>query len=253
VVVRLDDAALRSARSAAEAAAEAAETDRTRVEALAAKSAATPRERDDSLARAAAARAAVVRARDDLAYAVLRAPFDGVVARRSVSVGDVVAPGAPLIELEGNDGLELRASVRAERAAALRPGQALSCEVDGQAAPLSAVIRSISSAADPATHRVEIRADLPPAAGLRSGLFARVAIPRGDAAPRLVVPAAALVERGGLAGLFVVSEGRAALRWVAVGRREGSTVELRAGVQAGERTVLDPAGLTDGASVEVVP
>jgi hypothetical protein len=63
------------------------------------------------------------------------------------------------------------------------------------------------------------------------------------------VPATALFERGGLTGLFVVHDGPARLRWVAAGARDGHTVEIRAGVESGERVVLDPAGLTDGAAV----
>ena len=44
-----------------------------------------------------------------------------------------------------------------------------------------------------------------------------------------------------------MSDGKARLRWVAAGARDGDRVEIRAGVEAGERVVLDPAGLADGA------
>ena len=64
------------------------------------------------------------------------------------------------------------------------------------------------------------------------------------------VPGIALFERGGLTGLFVVSDGKARLRWVAAGVRDGDTVEIRAGVEAGERVALDPTGLVDGAPVK---
>ena len=67
---------------------------------------------------------------------------------------------------------------------------------------------------------------------------------------RLSVPATALFQRGGLTGLFVVSDGRARLRWVAAGASDGGAVEVRAGVQEGERVVLEPAGLSDGAPVK---
>ena len=54
------------------------------------------------------------------------------------------------------------------------------------------------------------------------------------------MPATALFERGGLTGLFVVRDGKARLRWVAAGARDGGAVEVRAGVEAGERVVLGP-------------
>jgi RND family efflux transporter MFP subunit len=251
VVVRLDDAALRSADAAAEAGLGTAEADLARLRTLVSRGAATPRELEEATSRAAAARAALSGARDSLAYAVLRAPFDGTVTARPVHVGDVVSPGTPLIAIEGRGGLEVRATVEAAVAGRVRAGQRLTAEVDGQTAALDVRVRSVSPAADPATHRVEIRADLDPAPGLRSGLFARLLVPGGAGEPRLTVPVAAVVQRGGLSGLFVVSADRAHLRWVAVGEAGSDTVEVRAGVEAGAAVVLDPAGLVDGQRVEV--
>lgn len=249
VLVRLDDRALRAAVSAAEAAARAADTDLTRTEVLLERDASTPREAEESRARAEAARAAVAAAREALAYAVIRAPFEGTVASRAASVGDVVSPGAVLLEIEGASGLELRATVDADVGARLRPGLDLAARVDGQPDALTATVRAVSSSGDPATHRFEVRADLPAAPGLRSGLFARLVVPSSAGAPRLLVPSPALFGRGGLTGVFVVSGGAARLRWVAVGAAEGAATEIRAGVEAGERVALDPSGLVDGAAV----
>jgi RND family efflux transporter MFP subunit len=188
--------------------------------------------------------------REALAYAVLRAPFAGVVAEQPVHVGDVVAPGAPLIVIEGEGGWEVVASLSRAQAAAVRVKGVVPVEVDGIAQPLSAVVRVLSPAGDPATHRFELRADLPAAPAVRSGLFARVAVPGvEEAEERLMVPASAVLDRGGLSGLYVVSDGRARLRWVALGSRAGDVVEVRAGAEAGERVVLEPAGLADGARV----
>jgi multidrug efflux pump subunit AcrA (membrane-fusion protein) len=121
--------------------------------------------------------------------------------------------------------------------------------VDGQPAPLTATVTAVAPSGDPTTHRFEVKADLPGAKGLRAGVFARLLVPGLAADPRITVPAAALFGRGGLTGLFVVSEGRARLRWVAAGARDGEAVEVRAGVEPGERVVLDPAGLVDGSPV----
>jgi RND family efflux transporter MFP subunit len=250
VVVRLDDAALRAAVAAAEASLAAVESDLARTRALLEKGAATPRELEQVTAAASGARAQLTGAKDNLSYAALRAPFAGRVAARRVNLGDVVNPGLPLIEIEGEGGLELRATVGSEVAATLRPGAKLKALVDGQPAPLAATVTAIAPSGDPTTHRFELKADLPGAPGLRAGLFARLLVPGVAADPRLTVPAAAVFERGGLTGLFVVDDGKAHLRWVAAGARAGDTVEIRAGVESGERIVLDPGGLTDGALVK---
>jgi len=249
VVARLDDTALRSGLTAAEATATAADIDLARVESLLGKGAATPREAEASRARAAAAAAAVAAARDDLAHAALRAPFEGTVSSRPVNVGDVVSPGTTLIEIEGSGGLEVRASVEAEMVSLLRRGLVVGAVVDGQPEPLAATVGAVSAAADAATHRFEVKADLPPAPGLRSGLFARLLVPVAAGEPRLVVPTEAVFERGGLSGVFVVTAGTARLRWVAVGSTTGALTELRAGVEAGERVARQPAGLVDGQPV----
>jgi RND family efflux transporter MFP subunit len=249
VAVRLDDGALRAALAAAEAAMASAEADLRRTQALASKGAATPREKEDAEARASAARAGVEAARDSLAYAALRAPFAGRVAHKPKSVGDVVSPGEPLLELEGDDGYEVVAGIEGSMASALAPGRSVELRVDGLADSLQARVTALSPAADPTTHRFELRAALPRAAGLRSGLFARLLVPASNAGTRLTVPTGAVFARGGLSGVFVIAEGKARLRWVAVGATAGERTEIRAGVEAGERVALDPAALHDGEPV----
>jgi len=249
VVVRLDDVALRASLSAAEAGLKAAEADLARTRSLLEKNAATPRELEQMTAQAAGAQARVSGAKDSLSYAVLRAPFAGRIARRSVNLGDVVNPGMPLVEIEGQGGLEIRATVEPAVAATLRPGATVKAAVDGQGGSLDATVTAVAPSGDATTHRFEVTADLPPAPGLRAGLFARLLVPGIAATPRLAVPSAAVFERGGLNGVFVVRDGVACLRWVAVGARDGDRVEIRAGVEAGERVVLGSVGLVDGAPV----
>jgi RND family efflux transporter MFP subunit len=251
VLVRLDDAALRAAASAAEASLSAAESDLRRMQALLQKGAATPRELEDAQTRAAGARAAVSGARDSLAYAVLRAPFAGVLVARKVDVGDVVQPGMPLVELEGQGGFEVRATLESGQVALLRPGSELRAHVDGVEAAVTARVGSISPAGDPSTHRFEMKADLAPAPGLRSGLFVRLDLPgaEGPAETALLVPAKAVFPRGGLSGVFVIEGDRARLRWIAPGAALGDAIEVRAGLSQGEKVALDPAELQDGSPV----
>jgi len=252
VVVRLDDAALRSGLAAAEAGARAAESDLARMQGLAQRGAATPREVEEASARAAASRALVSAARENLSYAVLRSPFAGILAARKADVGDVVSPGQPLAEIEGRSGLELRATLSGPESQSLRPGATVEARVDGIAEPLRVRVTALSPAGDPATHRFELRADLPalPASsGLRSGLFARLLLPaatetQGDGS--LSVPASAVFQRGGLTGVFVADQSIARLRWIAPGSSTGDRVEIRAGLAAGERVVIDPGDLADG-------
>jgi len=252
VVARLDHRGLQAAEQSAETAAAAADADLQRMEALLARGAATPQELEQARSRAAAARAGLDAAREARSYAVMSAPFDGRVALRPVDVGDVVGPGAPVVVLEG-DALELWASVDAEQVARLAPGQEWEARIDGSAEPVRVRIRSVAPSGDPATHRFEVRADLPRLSGVRAGVFARLLLAAGAGESRLLVPANAVFERGGLQGVFVVEEGRARLRWIAVGRQSGDHFEVRAGLTEGERVAESPAGLSDGRPVRETP
>lgn len=252
VLVRLDDVALRAALAAARAASEAAEADLGRTRNLLARGAATRREADAATARAAGAAAAVQAAQDDLAYAVLASPFAGTLATRRVSVGDVASPGQPLVEVEGEGGFEVVAAVDSSLVGSALPGAVIEAEVDGLPGPLTATVQAVSPAGDPTTHRFEVKARLGAVRGLRSGLFARLRFPAsGGGEGSILAPVSSVVSRGGLDGVYVVSEGRARLRWVALGSRRGDSIEVRAGLSPDEELVLAPGDLFDGAPVVV--
>jgi multidrug efflux pump subunit AcrA (membrane-fusion protein) len=139
--------------------------------------------------------------------------------------------------------------VQSDVAALLRPGVKVQARVDGQPEPLEATVIAVAPSGDPTTHRVEVKAALPSAEGLRAGLFARLELPAPAGETRLRVPLSAVFARGGLNGLFVAQDGEARLRWVALGERSGDTVEVRAGLEAGERVILDPTGLVEGSPI----
>lgn len=251
VLVRLEDAALRAALSAAEASDQAASRDLKRAEALLAKGAATRNEVENAATAAERTRAAVVGAREALSYASIKAPFAGRILRKLASAGDIVNPGQPLLEIEGAGGLEVVASIESAIHDRLRVGQKVAVRLDGIAAPQPATIHDLAASADPSTHRFTLRADIAPTNGVRAGLFARILVPSpgtgGEA--RILVPSAAVLRRGGLTGVYVVRDGRAWLRWIAPGDPVLDSIEVRAGLEAKERVALDPSRLHDGAAV----
>jgi RND family efflux transporter MFP subunit len=252
LLISLSDADLRGGLAAAETALAAAQAHERRIRALLAQKAATPAELEMASAQRAQADAAVAAARANLAYSQIRAPFAGTVQARRTDPGDLVGPGQPLVELEG-DALELVASLSEGEARGLAVGSRLRFE----AGPASgtAVVTALTPGGDPLSHRRGLRALVKTSEGeLRSGTFARLAVP-GAAAPRteVYVPKSALVERGDLTGVFVAANGRAELRWISPGEPAGELVPVRAGVRPGETVVDAPGALRDGQAVEVVP
>lgn len=78
---------------------------------------------------------------------------------------------------------------------------------------------------------------------------------RGERAVRVLIPRRALVERGGIPGVFVLDEqGQARFRMVRPGRRTGERIEILAGLKGGERLVLgDLAAVHDGSPITALP
>src|ERR1035438_1187905 len=92
-------------------------------------------------------------------YATLRAPFDGVIARKFANVGDLASPGLPLVEIEGLHGFEEQAGVPDSLAGDLSVGKLLVVQTPTEGVAFSGKISEISSAADPRTHTVAVRID----------------------------------------------------------------------------------------------
>jgi len=251
VLVSLADDDLRAQVAGARAAFAAAEAHEHRVSWLN-EQGATPRsEAESAHAQRAQAEARLRAAEEGLRYSQLRAPFDGRVQAKRVNEGDLVMPGAPLVEVEG-EGLELVASLSADEVGRVVRGQM----VDFEAGRLRsrAEVTSVAPSADPLAHRVEVRArvtDVSPE--LRAGVFARLLLPRrqtgGD---EILVPLSALVQRGDLRGVFVASSGRAELRWVLAGDVADGAVAIRAGLLPAEAVIDGPSDLVDGQRIEVV-
>jgi RND family efflux transporter MFP subunit len=241
---------LREQLAAARAGRDAAAAHEKRIRSLLADRAATPAELEQAVAQRAQADAALAAAEATLGYAELRAPFAGVVQARRVEEGDFVGPGTPLVELEGPRGLEVQATLSEEEAGTVRIGRRLTVEAGGVRG--TAEVTALAPGGDPVSHRVALRARIVTGGeGLRSGTFARLQLPAGPSSGALSIPRSALVERGDLTGAFVVEDGRARLRWLAVGEPAGDRIAIRAGLRAGERVVDAPGALADGASVEV--
>lgn len=246
----LDSRDVRARIAAARAAAGAAAAEKERVDRLAAGQAATPREQEMADSAAVSAKASLEEATAALSYLQIPSPFDGRVASVPVHEGDLVLPGQRIVVVEADAGFEIQADIEADAAQGLSIGSRISVRVDGIADPLTAAVASLSPAGDPQTHRFLLRANLPGDPRLRSGLFATASVPAPESEPAgPTIPAAALVDRGGLTGVFVVEKDLARLRWVSPGNRLDGLVEIRAGLAPGELVVVSPGDLEDGAPV----
>lgn len=201
-------------------------------------------------ARAEQAEAELAAAAVLVGHAALRAPFAGVVASKTVEVGNTASPGIPLLTLE-EERYRLEVPVEESLVQSLRRGQTATVVVDALGLRREARVVEILPTADPASRSVLVRFEVPGAPGLRSGLYGRAIVTVGER-EAVTVPRTALFERGQLEAVFVAEAGNAArLRLVKSGKALDDRVEILSGLAAGERVVVEGvARLTDGAAIE---
>lgn len=249
-LVRLDarDVEARSAQVAAgirqaDAMRAEAQQQAVRIRGLYGDSAATRQQLEQVESALARAEAGAAQARASAAevgalkdYAVVRAPFDGIVAERFVDPGAFAAPGAPLIRVLQGTRLRLTATVTPTLAARVRRGQWLDATIEG------ASVRARVEGVVPASHGAlaTINATVENATGAQlPGSAATLSIPTGTVRARLV-PRAALVHQGDLTGVQLRTARGDLLRWVRLGRDVGRDVVIEAGLSATDTLVLTP-------------
>jgi RND family efflux transporter MFP subunit len=219
---------------------------------LSEKQATTKAEYDASLARAASSAAAATEAEIMVGYTTMTAPFAGVVVRKYVEIGDLLAPGRPVIDLEDPSSLRLEVEVPESLAGSVVIGAKLRVQIGAAGFDAETPVVEVTPAADPVSRSVLVKLALPAGTrGLHSGQFGRAAIATAGGR-MLAVPATAVFRRGQLDMVFVVQDGVARLRLVRLGGTEGERITLRAGIADGETVVTSGAGsLIDGQPVTV--
>ena len=197
------------------------------------------RERDEAAAKLDVDRAAVQLAEARQAKTRIRAPFEGVVGLRAVSPGDYVTAGQPLAPLEQIS--VLKADFRLSEAAlsVIKVGQTLNLEVDsspGRTFP--GRVYAIDPRLAEETRSIGVRARVPnDKSELRPGLFARVRLIIAVRDNAVLVPEQAIVPMGEKLFVYVIEDGKAAIRPVQLGVRQSGRVEVTSGVQLGETVI----------------
>ena len=179
------------------------------------------------------------------------APFDGMIVKKFVEVGDTVQPGQPVLLFADTHYLQVQVEVPARLMPGIRDGMWLRAKLDIRNTWVDARVAQIFPMADPERHTVRVKLDLPTSAPAAPGMYAEVMIPDVDAPVRtvLVVPSAALVQRGSLPMVYVAKDdNKKELRIVRLGERvDQYHVTVLSGLQPGEFVYIEaergPGGL----------
>jgi membrane fusion protein (multidrug efflux system) len=216
----------------------------------------TTKARDEAIAQLHADQAALHLARARLDKTVIRAPFDGVVGLRKISVGEFVGVGQDMVNLEQIDPLKADFRVAEVYLGAVGTGQKIELSADAfPGETFTGAVYAIDPLIDESGRSIVLRARLPnPDARLRPGLFVRITLVLNEREGAIQVPEQALVPRGQDQFVFRVEDGKAVFTKVTAGIRREGMVEILEGLDPDDEVVT--AGqlkLRDGAPVQPLP
>jgi membrane fusion protein, multidrug efflux system len=201
-----------------------------------------------------ASNAMVKLAERQLRDTVIRAPFDGYVQKRLVSLGEYVKSQTPVMSIVRVDPLKVTGEIPERMAPWIQVGQPVELQVDAfPDKAFTGTVSRISPAVNDKTRAFPFEARVPnDDARLKPGTFARVHITTALVEDVLTIPYAAMQYRYGVNRAFVVEKNHLAMHELKIGDRVGDRVEILGGVNAGDIIALtDVDNLTDGMAVTV--
>jgi RND family efflux transporter MFP subunit len=184
--------------------------------------------------------------------------LDGIVTQKNVDVGTMAAPGMPLIVVEDTASYRLEVGVEDAEISKIKLNDPVQVQIDALGpAEFPGHIAEIVPASDPATRSNIVKVNLSIDRGkpgnrvqIRSGLYGKALLVVGEK-KALLVPRKSIIQRGQLEGIYVVDGSDLAhLRLVKTGKSYGESIEVLAGLMAGERVAVENVGaVRDGSQV----
>jgi RND family efflux transporter MFP subunit len=202
----------------------------------------------------AAAESQLAQAEKNLGDTTIRAPFDGYITDRPVSVGQWVGTNNKAATIVRISTVRLQIQVPEQRAAQVKTGMAVTARVAAYpnrdfAGKVSAVVPSVDSSSR--AFMVEARFENPKGE-LRPGMFANAKVLLPGTEPAVFVPAGAVIYDSTTDAnhVYSVANGVAHLNVVLKGDTDGNQIRILSGLTGNETVVVDnQASLYDGATI----
>lgn len=195
-------------------------------------------------------------ARETLRDTGIRAPYAGIIARKSVTLGERVAPGQVLFQLADVETVKLDVRIPAAHIRQVDARAVATVRVTGIEREFTGQVANIGPRADQGTRSFPVEIFLANRERrLLPGMFARAMIPVRGYPAAILIPRESVLFEGGEHTVFVADpdSGRATRRGVRIARRFGARYMITAGLEPGDLLVI--AGqrlLLDGARIRVV-
>ena len=186
----------------------------------------------------ARAKAALDEAKTQLAYAVVTAPFDGIVGEKNVNLGDLATPGRQLLTIYMPRSVELVASVGEQYVSYLKGGMPVTVAVPSAEVKQASSIREVVPQREEKTRTITVKAPLTEEPGLAPGLYGTLTF-HTRPSQVIVIPSEAVKMVGQLETVRVAQDGTVKVRHVKIGRKlADGQVEILSGLNAGEEVII---------------
>jgi multidrug efflux pump subunit AcrA (membrane-fusion protein) len=198
------------------------------------------------------AKAAIRELDESINNAVSYAPFDGVILKKMIEVGDIVQPGMPLVSFADITQLQIRVEVPTNLLSMIREGDKIQARLDGSKKTIPVTVDRIYPSADATGHTTTVKFSLDDSSLARSGMYAEVMIPDPSKSgfASAVVPESAIVWRGSLPAVYKLDEaGVLKLRLIRIGERTSDgRVIIISGIRVGDKILAKPGASTRSGS-----
>lgn len=178
-------------------------------------------------------------ARSQLENTVIKSPASGMVSMKSISVGEMAAPGYPVFTVVNIDKVYVDLDISEMSIGSLEKGQEVSVIVSAvDNTEFDGIITNVSPSADQRSRTFPVRVEIDNAEHvLKGGMFAQVLIRTDKKEDTVLVPQDSIVDLGTEKVVFVVNDDMAYKKSVVTGINDGVNVEIIKGVKEGEKVV----------------
>lgn len=173
-----------------------------------------------------------------IAQTELRAPFDGIIGLRQVSVGTYASPTTIVAKLTKISPLKLEFSVSERYARDIQVGTNLTFTLEGSLDAYHAQVYARESSLDINTHTLTVRALYPNPSGIMPGRYASITLKRQEYKDALAIPSQAIVPEMGKDKVFLYRSGKAEPVEIVTGIRTDALVQAVKGLAAGDTVII---------------
>lgn len=189
------------------------------------------------------------------AYHQIRAPFNGVVTQKNADVGDMAIPGTPLLAIENPGNQEIIARISARDIEKIQTAQKVQIHADAIGLKTEGEIVEISPSSSLSGGQFMAKVALSePHPTLLPGMFVRVLAQTPlTGNERIFIPKSALIQQGGLTGIYTPSlSDTAVLRWIRTGAEIEDEVEVISGLSTEDKIIVKAEGkLYNGVAISI--